>query len=1564
MDTNRPENLEEYEYVHKQTALILEEIRAVLQEGRLPDLDLLSQFLDATGYLHELYIQFREEMGIEKNLSLPELRKRANEFYGLKWRTEALRGELQEFLRVGSDDEAFDIAVEPLRRQASKLLAGLDAGADEASLAAMEESSGMLRLALRLVKLPDDDKAGSELYDLRPPYLLWKGLANGKYRITEETAPDADQASETAAEAAAAVTVEEAADGVADASQLSASSDGKKGETVAGTAAPAAAAAPAASESPGDGEAPGPEKLPESVKKAGPGMAEPAGTQKETPGADARPVKPRKAVQDTFDIMLTVQYLSAYNGMPIAPERKLPCVRGRNEVRPDPSAVPEGYVLVSKDLHVVNIRDRDEAPRPVAFLYRKTGSGEEAPKFPYELASWLLEQGYTPGEHSDFFENLISGLVAEGADKADGDLVDNSFVRAAVLAKGSALAKGGKDAGARFCLLHRALSMALGLPDMRGAYTGERLEALVADCGERYPEYCACALMFALACPADGGAKVKDAADAFRYGTAFGRLPQETRRAFDALAQAHGGGLLDCLCLGPEASANGSAGAEGSGEQTEARRKKLVQDAASLIGVPRISPPMNALTEMLSLCFGQGSALGVALRAIPTGKDPDAVARAIRLFSSRDGSGISAEAVEEYVDARWEEAKNEYLKRKKHGSVAPMVEYKVRDKIVSHIQKRWELLKEWADIASLSRADSTGSRQKLRQSELSGQLEKAVSELADAAETPGAAALRRALSRVGRAVRLGQPLFERREYAELLRAGLIPLGDDYLPLDMGELDASVPGFELWRRALMHVAAPVVPLRETLKAVETRGSPCADNLGAAALICRYIGDESKDYLAGAPYARNEAEQTVAELVGRAGLAEFYGEFSPSDKEEFERCLDSAAVFYCRSEYGLLRLFLSALDKQLPPGAVPEESGEGMEAPPPLSGFIDFSAKALDGPLSKAGRGALYGGEALRLAQSIGKTADDKEARALLSAARDAYDATQSRIEDDRLVPLFRTLFHQLGFGYLKSVVRKNKNRLEYFDLYDIERPERSAREYQHPISAFGTQTPERLPCVVLNAYKRPEDVVDMLTKANAYGFAAPVVVMMNCAFPIEDRRTMARAFKQNRNHAVLVIDHLLLLYLAGHSRDARLPALLACALPFCWYQPFNDSGRGDPPDEMFFGRVEEIKRIEAMPGAKLVYGGRMVGKSTVLHRAAVLGNRPQSGEYAILVADARSADPGGVSAGVLRQVADDLIKSKALSAKPKSWKELCGKLADRLEDGSVKRLLLLIDESDSFLEEEAGREFGSIKVLNELSVRYPGKFKFVLAGLHNVARLSHPGEPNSFIEQLGDPLCIRPMAPRAAGKDVNPDAKELLMRPLRCLGFHTPGPLQLSRMMEKTCYYPGILQLLGYLLVEQANRQACSGKAGCPPVVLNEELLISGIRDQEINKRVLDMLDKTIRVSNRYRTVAYILAIETYDTAGKPGAGSFTVSDMKDFLDYWKQEGMPPFLQGYDTENNLKILLEEMESMAILTSTPGSGSGRQYRINRWKDMQKVLGSREKVESELKVLLRGGAAQVSA
>jgi len=143
----------------------------------------------------------------------------------------------------------------------------------------------------------------------------------------------------------------------------------------------------------------------------------------------------------------------------------------------------------------------------------------------------------------------------------------------------------------------------------------------------------------------------------------------------------------------------------------------------------------------------------------------------------------------------------------------------------------------------------------------------------------------------------------------------------------------------------------------------------------------------------------------------------------------------------------------------------------------------------------------------------------------------------------------------------------------------------------------------------------------------------------------------------------------------------------------------------------------------------------------------------------------------------------------------------------LDGDSRRRLLVLLDECDQFFEADAPR-FDQTKKLKGLGSDTKDRAKVVFAGLHSVQRFSKLASNGPFGHLAQTPKVIGPLAPQSAA--------ELLVEPMRALGFEFKNLDLVNRVLGYCSYQPFLLQMFGHRLVELMHRKRARRGAERPP----------------------------------------------------------------------------------------------------------------------------------------------------
>ena len=546
-------------------------------------------------------------------------------------------------------------------------------------------------------------------------------------------------------------------------------------------------------------------------------------------------------------------------------------------------------------------------------------------------------------------------------------------------------------------------------------------------------------------------------------------------------------------------------------------------------------------------------------------------------------------------------------------------------------------------------------------------------------------------------------------------------------------------------------------------------------------------------------------------------------------------------------------------------------------------------------------------------------ESQNALDFLHGWQDLHSGQNSAIER----ALIDILSH-IGYGGAKISARNvdTINQKSYTVTFD--EPIKARENFPHPFSVFGTDIYSKgLEIIYLGANRKWENIAQVLGEMTA---DRGTICLADIAMTLPERRSLAKIMKLTTNlKNILVLDKVAALYLARFDDATRGKRMLQTLLPFARVQPYTTGGVVAP--EMFIGRSEELDQIRDMRGPDFVYGGRQLGKSALLRQARNLEHNPRQLNYALFI-DLKNLN----SEQTLKKIVYELSNSK-LIGEVQDWDEFSFKM-HRLLDGQIhgiekpKKLLLLMDESDSFLSEKNSE--AAINVLRELLVTFNGQFKFVLAGLHKVIRF----EQNSSFGNLNH-ISVLPFRPS--------DAMELLVKPMSYLGFRVSDDSLISAIFSRTNYYPGSIQYYCKMLVDAVGSNYTKQNFDVvknPPYTLDDEYLKNMLGNREFQEEIRQKFQITLCLDddNYYEILALAVAMAYYEN-GRPIGVS--IGDIKD---YCLMCGVDKIAKLSDAE--LTSLLDEMVTLNILRRTEGGT----FEFNRYAFWH-MMGTVEEVNKKL-------------
>lgn len=492
----------------------------------------------------------------------------------------------------------------------------------------------------------------------------------------------------------------------------------------------------------------------------------------------------------------------------------------------------------------------------------------------------------------------------------------------------------------------------------------------------------------------------------------------------------------------------------------------------------------------------------------------------------------------------------------------------------------------------------------------------------------------------------------------------------------------------------------------------------------------------------------------------------------------------------------------------------------------------------------------------------------------------------------------------------------------------------------PIPGFGSAAFPHLDVVVCPSKVRARVLADFLKRK---GLVRTPVLVLHRPAVTKSQRIELRNLAIRMHLSALLVDFSLFLYSAG-SRDP-LPTILEMGLPFLWSQPYQM--KGDlVPREMFVGRHNAIRSVSEPDGTSVVFGGRQLGKSALLRHVKAEFHNPAAGTYVVY----RDIDDLGSSqsfedmeAELWRRIAEELGHAGFLEEElpqPRRRERVADAvqrgIREKFENDQACRLIVLLDEADDLLDVDAGEDFRLTKQIRSLMGQTHRRFKVVFAGLQSVQRFySYKNHP---FAQLGSGYPITPLPPGAA--------RDLVVEPLRALGFEFAEPSLVYRILSQSNYHPGLVQIFSFRLLERLYNDQSSPKDAIREIQREDVIAIE--RDREFQAEIRERFDWTLDLDDRYKVLIYALVLSDDPT------GPLTETDFLELGRIW----WPSVFDEVDHQT-ARSLLDELVGLGVLTSEVYAGA-QLYRL-RSPNLLRLLGPRERIESDLNQLISRSAAR---
>ncbi|MDP9844327.1 ATP-binding protein [Streptosporangium lutulentum] len=395
-----------------------------------------------------------------------------------------------------------------------------------------------------------------------------------------------------------------------------------------------------------------------------------------------------------------------------------------------------------------------------------------------------------------------------------------------------------------------------------------------------------------------------------------------------------------------------------------------------------------------------------------------------------------------------------------------------------------------------------------------------------------------------------------------------------------------------------------------------------------------------------------------------------------------------------------------------------------------------------------------------------------------------------------------------------------------------------------------------------------------------------------------REQLTTAARRRPRPVAAVVDDAAINYLAALP-EASWTATVNLLAPFSAANPYAPTG--DVPMEMFYGRSSQLESVTSSSGSSIVYGGRQLGKSALL-REAERSLRRSDPDRVVILETIQEIGKIVPESALWPRLAGRLAEAGALPQSGASLKdrgEICRLVRQWMEQDPTRQVLILLDEADAFLNQDAANaKFTNVEALRDLMRDTDQRVKVVFAGLHQTARFK--GLSNQPLTHLGTPIPIGPLDPQ--------DAFDLLTRPFMALGFRFQATLA-ARIIAEANNAPAHIQLFAEALLRRLRRMPIHG--GGLPYEITREDVDTVWRDKALEVGFRDRFEWTLDLDKRYKVIAYAVAFHALSNGMD---ATISVQKLREECLTWWPAGFKKC-----TSDDFRGLLEECANLGVLSS---------------------------------------------
>lgn len=460
----------------------------------------------------------------------------------------------------------------------------------------------------------------------------------------------------------------------------------------------------------------------------------------------------------------------------------------------------------------------------------------------------------------------------------------------------------------------------------------------------------------------------------------------------------------------------------------------------------------------------------------------------------------------------------------------------------------------------------------------------------------------------------------------------------------------------------------------------------------------------------------------------------------------------------------------------------------------------------------------------------------------------------------------------------------------------------------PFAIFGDKIRSGGHLQIMIAYLpwQPQNLSELTASHNIHEDA-----LLISAVPLSpsQRQEFAHYFKR-KQQTVLHVDLVTLLFLAAQEQSSieniAVRNFLWLSAPYTYFNPYGGDTLRPPLPEMRYGREKQVQLLLRMDGAAIVYGGRQLGKSTILQEVQLRFNHPEQHKYAFYEMldkdlhrrlDVSKAAHEKARSTIWFSMYNNLVGAgliKRTNITP-SVDECIRMVKQTIIDDKKSSFIVIFDEIDPILNVDSNHDFSIFRGLRDLVANHAvaGRFKVIIGGLENVKRFEN--SPNYPLTQMGSTIKVEIMPTQ--------EAIHLVTEPMLAAGYRFADVQAVNHILAITNRHPGLIQafcseLINYL---SANRNQRIGTC----TITDADVESIG-RKPEVSDLIRKRFDMTLNLDDRYLVIIYGIIDD-----GR-GAQPFSVEYAKGVAEVWLPEAFRSL-----SKHQFEAFLDELIGLGVL-----------------------------------------------